>query len=157
VEVFFKQCRRDTSILNCKGDVKIVDTVGGFADLPVKVMELEAMLEAFECFNAFRCTGPIPNTDSIIDVTCPVEEVSAVANMLIAPVPRSRAYHIGSHPRPVTYFIDQADLPNDIMCIRQSCMCISHCVWDPVGPPVGPHFCSDVNSKPSQAFAIHFS
>jgi len=77
--------------------------------------------------------------------------------MLIAPVPWSRAYHIGSHPRPVTYFIDQADLPNDIMCIRQSCMCISHCVWDPVGPPVGPHFCSDINSEPSQSFAIHFS
>jgi len=77
--------------------------------------------------------------------------------VLIAPAPRSRAYHIDSHPRPVTYFIDQADLPNDIMCIRQSCMCISHCVWDPVGPPVGPHFCSDVNSEPSQVFAIHCS
>jgi len=77
--------------------------------------------------------------------------VSPGEGVLIAPATWSRTYHIGRHSRPVTCPIDQADLPNDIMCIRQSCMCISHCVWDPAGP----HFCSDVNSEPSHAFPIH--
>jgi len=71
--------------------------------------------------------------------------------VLMTPATWSRTYHIGRHSRPVTCPIDQADLPHDIICIRQSCMCISHCEWDPAGP----HFCSDVNSEPSQAFAIH--
>jgi len=53
------------------------------ADFPVEVVELEAMLESFESFDAFRCACPIPNTDSIIDVACPVEEVTTVADTKI--------------------------------------------------------------------------
>ncbi len=41
------------------------------------------MLESFESFDAFRCACPIPNTNSIIDVACPVEEVTTVADTKI--------------------------------------------------------------------------
>jgi len=56
--------------------------------------------------------------------------------VLIDPGTWSCDYHI-SHASPVTYYIDQDELPNDNMCI-------SHCLGDPMGPPF---FSIDVDSE----------
>jgi len=61
--------------MDVEGDVQVVDSVGWFVDNPAKVKFLEALFEVVKFANAVWSACPIPNTNAIVDVPSPVEEI----------------------------------------------------------------------------------